>query len=66
MSDILEYNYDEFVEEKFGRWMRFDESPLLGKVAPDYELIHLDGTTVHLSDLWKQSKYLIVEFGSFT
>lgn len=66
-SDLLtRYNYDEFVPEKFGRWMRFDESPAVGQRAPDFPLTHLDGTTARLSDIWASYTYTIVEFGSFT
>jgi hypothetical protein len=63
---ITRYNYDEFIPEKFGPWMRFDQSPALGEPAPDFPLTRLDGTTTRLSDLWSAQLYLIVEFGSFT
>ena len=67
MTDVaFAYNYDEFVDERFGRWMRFDESPPLGGPAPDFPLTALDGQTVHLSDVWRGAAYTIVEFGSFT
>lgn len=65
-SDLLAYNYDEFVDEKFERWMRFDESPPLGEPAPDFPLTTLDGETIHLSDVWRSAAYTIVEFGSLT
>ncbi len=60
------YNYDEFVPEKFMRWMRFDESPQLGDRAPDFPLWHLDGSETRLSEIWSASLYTVVEFGSFT
>lgn len=67
MKDIIKtYNYDEFIEEKFERWMRFDESPLLNEVAPDFPLNSLNGKTIQLSAIWKKSKYTVIEFGSFT
>ncbi len=66
MVDVAAYNYDEFVEEKFGRWMRFDESPPLGEPAPDFPLTSLAGETVQLSDVWRDAAWSIVEFGSFT
>jgi hypothetical protein len=61
-----QYNYDEFVPEKFERWMRFDESPLLGQPAPDYPLWDLEGRPTNLSEIWSGHVYTIVEFGSFT
>ncbi|RME47190.1 MAG: hypothetical protein D6791_06465 [Chloroflexi bacterium] len=67
MDDVvLAYNYDEFVDEKFERWMRFDESPPLGQPAPDFPLTDLDGRTVHLSEVWHEAAYTVVEFGSLT
>ncbi|MCH7588119.1 MAG: hypothetical protein IIC78_08830 [Chloroflexi bacterium] len=63
---IRRYNYDEFVKEKFAPWMRFDQSPPLGILAPDFPLLHLDGTETTLSELWSKSSFLIIEFGSFT
>jgi hypothetical protein len=66
-DDLLTaYNYDVFIDEKFERWMRFDESPTLGEPAPDFRLTTLDDQMVHLSEIWKQSAYTIVEFGSLT
>ena len=65
--DLLEaYNYDVFVDEKFERWMRFDESPPLGRPAPDLPLTGLDGDVVHLKALWRKAAYTILEFGSIT
>jgi len=60
------YNYDEFIHEKFGRWMRFDSSPPLGEKAPDFPLWHLDGTETQLSSIWKENTLTVIEFGSFT
>jgi hypothetical protein len=40
---VTKYNYDAFVPEKFGPWLRFDASPPLGEVAPDFPLWELDG-----------------------
>ena len=69
MSDAdltTRYNYDSFVPEKFGPWLRFDASPPLGEVAPDFPLWELDGTETRLSAIWSQHTYAVVEFGSFT
>ena len=60
------YNYDSFVPEKFEPWMRFDQSPPVGVAAPDYPLWDLEGNQTSLSEIWFQSTYTIVEFGSFT
>lgn len=66
-SDLIEaYNYDTFVEENFARWMRFETSPPLGEPAPDFPLTQLDGGTTRLSEVWRQARLTIVEFGSFT
>jgi hypothetical protein len=45
---VQQYNYDEFVPEKFERWIRFGESPILGQPAPDYPLWDLDGRQINL------------------
>ncbi len=69
MSDpelLVRYNYDEFIPEKFGPWLNFKASPLLGAPAPDFPLWDLDGRETRLSATWLRYAYLIVEFGSFT
>jgi hypothetical protein len=69
MSDqglIERYNYDFFVPDKFMPWMRFDRSPALGEVAPDFPLWTLDEQETSLSSVWKEHVYAVVEFGSFT
>ena len=63
---IVRYNYDSFVPEKFGPWMRFDESPALGKRGPDFPLRQLDGSETTLMGICGQHAYTVVEFGSFT
>ena len=63
---ISRYNYDAFTPEKFAPWMRFDQSPALGQVAPDFPLTRLDGSTVHLKEVISAHTYTIAEFGSFT
>ena len=63
---VTKYNYDAFVPEKFGPWLRFDASPPLGEVAPDFPLWELDGAETRLSAVWSQHTYTVVEFGSFT
>lgn len=60
------YNYDEFTLEKVMPWLNFDNSPALGKPAPDFPLRHLDGTTTTLREIWQQNRLTVVEFGSFT
>lgn len=65
--DLIErYNYDSFVPEKFGPWMRFDESPALGSQGPDFPLWQLDGPESTLMAICREHAYTIVEFGSFT
>lgn len=61
-----QYNYDAFVPEKFERWMRFAESPVLGQPAPDFPLWTLEGKETRLSEIVSGHTYTIVEFGSFT
>jgi hypothetical protein len=66
-ESLLErYNYSEFVPVKFAPWMRFDESPPLGELAPDFLLWDLDENQIYLHDVIKENIYTIVEFGSFT
>ncbi len=66
-DDLLNlYNYDEFVPEKFERWMNFDTSPALGKSAPDFPKWNLDGSETRLSAVWGEQNLTVVEFGSFT
>jgi hypothetical protein len=60
------YNYDEFVPEKFERWLNFAASPPLGQRAADFPLWPLDGTQTSLSEILNQSMFTVVEFGSFT
>ena len=60
------YNYDEFVPEKFERWMRFDDSPPVGKPVLDFPLWNLDQTSTSLKTEINRYTYTIVEFGSFT
>lgn len=66
-SDLVTaYNYDEFMSEKVLPWLSFDNSPSLGEPAPDFPLWQLDGTETNLSDIWRQNRLTVVEFGSFT
>lgn len=60
------YNYDEFIPAKFERWMRFDESPALGKTLQDFPLSTLERAQTSLMTEIKKQAYSIVEFGSFT
>lgn len=66
MNNIDLYNYDEFIPEKFERWMRFDESPELGKKIEHFDLWDLDENLTSLDVILSQSLYTVVEFGSFT
>ena len=63
---IARYNYESFVPEKFGPWMRFDESPPLGTRGPSFPLWRLDGGETTLHDILAENPYTVVEFGSFT
>jgi hypothetical protein len=63
---IMRYNYDSFVPAKFEPWMRFESSPPLGKVAPDFSLWPLAGGETSLRAICLAHTYTIVEFGSFT
>ena len=60
------YNYDTFVPENFGPWMRFHESPPVGQKVNDFPLWQLDGSLSSLQEQWSQYDLLVVEFGSFT
>ncbi len=63
---VKRYNYDSFIPEKFMPWMRFDKSPTLGEIAPDFPLWTLDEQETSLSAVRKEHVYTVVEFGSFT
>jgi hypothetical protein len=63
---LASYNYDEFIPEKFMRWLNLTASPLLGEPSPDFPLWNLDARATSLSATWSRYTYLIVEFGSFT
>ena len=67
-QDLVElYNYDSFVEGKFDLHMSFDDSPKLGKPAPDAPLWYLDDRReTRLSEVWSKHTLTVVEFGSFT
>lgn len=66
-SNLLKrYNYDSFVPENFEPWMRFNESPPVGSVAPDFPLWDLEGSKTTLSEMLLQNNYTVIEFGSFT
>ena len=60
------YNYTHFVEAQFEPWLNFEASPKLGRPIPDFTLTTLADETVALSDMWRQNRYTIVEFGSIT
>ena len=65
-DNIKNYNYDSFIPENFMPLMRFEESPPIGSVAPDFSLWSLDKKETKLSSLWEENDFLVVEFGSFT
>ena len=66
-ADLIQrYNYDSFVREKFGPWMRFAESPRLGTPATDHKLWRLDESETSFKETWMKHDFLVVEFGSFT
>lgn len=66
-DDPRRYNYETFVDENFQAHDRFEESPVLGKLAPDFPLWKLDDRSVSsLKEAWQGSSFLVVEFGSFT
>jgi hypothetical protein len=62
MSDpelLARYNYDAFVPAKFEPWMRFEASPPLGQVAPDFPLWPLVGGETSLSAVCSAHTYTI-------
>lgn len=63
---IRAYNYASFTLEAVSRWLRFDESPAVGTVGPDFPLWDLEGHEVRLREVWRQYALTVVEFGSFT
>ena len=63
---VEQYNYDEFVPEKFEPWMRFADSPPVGSRIPDFPLWNLDRSETSLKAEINGHTYTIVEFGSFT
>lgn len=63
---VEDYNYPIFHRRYFDKLMNWDIAPPVGSDAPDFPLWQLDGTETSLSTLWKDQKFLIVEFGSFT
>ena len=63
---LNQYNYPVFAREYFEQWMKWEESPEIGSTAPDFPLWTIDMEETSLSTTWKQYKYLVVEFGSFT
>jgi len=66
-EDLLsQYNYDEFVPEKFSRWMNFEASPSIGKPALDFPLWDLEKNPTSLKAIWSTNLLTVVEFGSFT
>lgn len=64
---IKQYNHDEFVMSKVSRWMKWEASPNLGSKATSFPLWDADTQAeTALETWWKDNRYLVVEFGSFT
>ena len=66
MNTVDLYNYDEFVPEKFERWMRFEHSPVLGEKIENFTLWDLEGENTTLESILNKYQFTVVEFGSFT
>jgi hypothetical protein len=67
MTDLTTaYNYDEFTPAKVLPWLNFENSPPLGRPAPDFPLWTLEGGASRLSGIWSRHLFTAVEFGSFT
>lgn len=62
----LTYNYPAFTSESALPLMRFDESPAVGSVAPDFTLMTLEGEETALHAALAGNRYTVVEFGSYT
>ncbi|CAN5839118.1 hypothetical protein BH23ACT11_BH23ACT11_13030 [soil metagenome] len=60
------YNYESFVPDNFEHWLNFENSPPLGRKAPDFPLWPLEGGVSSLGAILSEYTYTIVEFGSFT
>lgn len=64
-TDIL-YNYPAFYwdleGDELARWLAV--GPGIGEMAPDFELLDLDGTPLRLADL--RGRPVVIEFGSYT
>jgi hypothetical protein len=63
---VKQYNYEIFSVETAMPLLRFDQSPAIGKEAPDFPLWDLAGGQTSLKEVWSKNLYTIVEFGSFT
>jgi len=63
---INDYNYDEFIPEKFERWLNFASSLPLGVKTPDFDLWRMDKSQTSLLQEIQNYKFTFVEFGSFT
>ena len=63
---LARYNYDEFIPEKFGPWMRWEEAPRAGTFGPDFPLWTLEEREISLYTVLKENIFTILEFGSFT
>lgn len=58
------YNYAIFRGDAED-WEAFTGHPHVGERAPDATLAGLDGASVRLADLWRET-HLLLEFGSYT
>jgi hypothetical protein len=62
---IAYYNYSVFGRQAF-EMLRWENSPAIGKPAPDFPVWDIDGNETTLSAIWSQHTYTVIEFGSFT
>ena len=57
--DVKTYNYDEFIDSKFEKLMRFGESLPLGAKVEDYPLVSVEGEEVGLLGICKSNLYTV-------
>jgi hypothetical protein len=62
---IAYYNYAVFGRQAF-KMLSWENSPAIGKPAPDFPVWDIDGNETTLSAIWSQHTYTVIEFGSFT
>ena len=62
---ISYYNYSVFGRQAF-EMLDWENSPAIGRPAPDFPVWDIDGNETCLSDIWLQHAYTVIEVGSFT